>query len=75
MYCGGIFYSLAQLPPWARALSLVNPVFHMVDSFRYGMLGISEVHAGVAISLMPFASAALFLLASMLMERGIGIRE
>jgi ABC-2 type transport system permease protein len=75
IYCGGIFYPVALLPGWARALSLANPVFYMVDSFRYGMLGISDMHAGVAVSIMLSASVGLFLLAAALMEHGIGIRE
>ncbi len=44
VFLGGVFYSIHTLPdPWAR-LSLVNPLFYMVDGFRYGMLGVSDVH-------------------------------
>jgi ABC-2 type transport system permease protein len=74
-YCSGVFYSIAALPAWARALSLANPIFYMVELFRYGMLGVAEVHAGIAVSIMLFVSLALFVFAVKLMERGTGIRE
>lgn len=74
-YCGGVFYSIAALPAWARALSLANPILYMVELFRYSMLGVSDVHVGVAVSIMLFASLALFVVAAKLMKRGIGITE
>ena len=75
VYCGGVFYSIAALPAWARALSLANPIFYLVELFRYSMLGVSDVHVGIAVASMLFASLALFVAAAKLVERGIGIRE
>jgi len=74
-YCGGVFYSLSILPPWAQRLSLANPVFYTVNLFRYSMLGISDVHVGVAASTMLLSGVALFVVAATLMKRGTGIRE
>ena len=51
-YFGGVFYSVSLLPPWAQKLSYVNPILHMVNAFRYGFLGISDVNVWVAFSLM-----------------------
>jgi ABC-2 type transport system permease protein len=41
-FLGGVFYSVGMLPERLRAVTLVNPVFYMVDGVRYGMLGISD---------------------------------
>jgi len=54
---------------------VANPLFYMVELFRYGMLGVADVHAGIAVSIMLFASLALFVFAAKLIERGTGIRE
>jgi ABC-2 type transport system permease protein len=74
-YFGGVFYSVTLLPAWAQKLSYVNPVLHMVNAFRYGFLGVSDVDIWVAFSLMIGAAVALFWTAVLLMNRGSGIRE
>ncbi len=74
-YFGGVFYSVTLLPAWAQKLSYVNPVLHMVNAFRFGFLGVSDVDIRVAFSLMIGAAVALFVTAVMLMNRGSGIRE
>jgi ABC-2 type transport system permease protein len=74
-YFGGVFYSVSLLPPWAQKVSYVNPILHMVNSFRYGFLGVSDVDVRLAFSLMTITAVGLFTLAVMLMNRGNGIRE
>jgi ABC-2 type transport system permease protein len=74
-YFGGVFYSVTLLPAWAQKLSYVNPVLHMVNAFRFGFLGVSDVDIRVAFSLMIGAAVLLFVTAVMLMNRGTGIRE
>ena len=56
-YFGGVFYSISLLPEWARHLSYANPILHMVNAFRYGFLGTSDVNVYVAFGIM-MASAA-----------------
>ena len=75
VYCGGVFYSLSLLPAWAQRLSLSNPIFYMVDLFRYAMLGVDDTHAGMALSIMLFAVPAMFVFSVALVKRGIGIKE
>jgi ABC-2 type transport system permease protein len=70
-----VFYSVSLLPGWAQTLSFVNPVLHMVNAFRYGFLGQSDVNVWVAFTLMIGAAVALFVTAVVLMDRGSGIRE
>jgi ABC-2 type transport system permease protein len=74
-YFGGVFYSINLLPDWARTLSFANPVLHMVNAFRYGFLGRSDVDVLVAFGIMTLAAALLFGVALWLMERGIGLRD
>ena len=74
-YFGGVFYSISLLPEWARHLSYANPILHMVNAFRYGFLGTSDVNVYVAFSIMTISALALFLVALIFMNRGTGMRE
>ncbi len=73
-YLGGVFYSTQQLPPLWRQLSWFNPIFSMVDSFRFGILGISDLPSfyGFAVVLLFFL--ALFAWAWYLLRKGVGIK-
>jgi ABC-2 type transport system permease protein len=75
IYLGGVFYSVSLLPAWAQKLSLANPIFYMVNLFRYSMFGISDVPLGIPVLVMCFAALALLAIAATLMDRGVGIRE
>jgi ABC-2 type transport system permease protein len=74
-YFGGVFYSVSLLPEWAQRLSYANPIFHMVNAFRYGFLGVSDVNVWLAFALMAVAAAVLFGVLLVLMNRGTGLRE
>lgn len=74
-YFGGVFYSVSLLPDWAQKLSYANPILYMVNAFRYGFLGTSDVNVGAAFALMSVAVAAMFATAVFLMDRGAGTRE
>jgi len=74
-YFGGVFYSINLLPPWAQTLSHANPVLHMVNAFRYGFLGRSDVDVVLAFAIMLGAAAVLFGIALTLMRRGTGLRD
>jgi ABC-2 type transport system permease protein len=74
-YLGGVFYSVSLLPDWALRVSYANPILYMVNAFRYGFLGTSDVNVGVAFGLMVLAVVAMFATAVYLMDRGSGTRE
>ena len=74
-YFGGVFYSVSMLPPWARALSHFNPILHMVNAFRFGFLGVSDVSVVGAFAIMVTLAVVMFLVALNLMNRGVGIRD
>jgi len=74
-YLGGVFYSIALLPDFWRNVSVVNPILYMVNGFRYGMLGTSDVPIGqtyavIGVFVVGMASACLWLL-----HRGKGLRH
>ena len=56
-----------MLPDWARDLSLANPMFYLVNIFRYGILGVSDIPVGMAFLVISAVGAALFFAAAKLM--------
>ncbi len=74
-YFGGVFYSISLLPEWARHLSYANPILHMVNAFRYGFLGTSDVNVYLAFTIMLASALLLFGVALFFMNRGTGMRE
>lgn len=74
-YLGGVFYSIKMLPEFWQNISLANPVLYMVNAFRYGFIGFSDIPIENAIALILFFITALFSLAYYLLVKGIGIRS
>ena len=74
-YLGGVFYSVSLLPGWAERLSYANPILYMVNAFRFGFLGTSDVDVRVALGITVGAAALMFAIVVTLMNRGTGIRE
>ena len=74
-YLGGVFYSINMLgEPW-QAISRVNPILYMVNAFRFGVLGITDVNIWVAFGVMLVFVAGLSIIALTLLKRGIGLRS
>jgi ABC-2 type transport system permease protein len=74
-YLGGVFYTVSMLPHWAQQISRVNPILYMVNTFRYGFLGVSDVSVVSAFTLMTLLAVVLFGTAVTLLNRGVGIRD
>ncbi len=74
-YFGGIFYSIHILPAWARTASYANPIMYMVNAFRYGFFGVSDVNIPAAFAITIGLAVALFTAAVMMMNAGRGIRD
>lgn len=74
VYLGGVFYSIDLLPEIARRISLGNPILYMVNAFRYGFLGISDIGIQQAFALITGMIAAMTLWAWYLLRRGTGIK-
>lgn len=74
-YFGGVFYSVSLLPTWAQHVSMANPILHMVNAFRYGFLGTSDVSVVNAFAIMIVCVLVLFFWALQLLNRGTGTRD
>ena len=74
-YFGGVFYSIDLLPQWAQKISMVNPILHMVNAFRYGFLGTSDVSVPIAFGIMIACAVVLYVWVLALLNRGSGIRD
>jgi ABC-2 type transport system permease protein len=74
-YLGGVFYTVTMLPPFWQSVSLANPILYMVNAFRYGLLGVSDVDLGVAYSAIIGFIVVLFWYTLRLLNRGYGIRS
>ncbi|WP_299179234.1 ABC transporter permease [uncultured Neptuniibacter sp.] len=74
-YLGGVFYSIQLLPEFWQGVSQLNPILYMVNTFRYGILGVSDIHVGFAFSMILICIAGLFSYALYLLKHGKGIRS
>ena len=74
-YLGGIFYSIRLLPEFWQQVSLGNPILYMVNSFRYGFRGSSDIELGSALAVILLFNAGLFAASLFLLNRGTGIRQ
>ncbi len=74
-YLGGVFYSISMLPEFWQKASLANPVLYMVNAFRYGLLGVSDIPMWPAFAIIIGFIIALGSFAMWLLARGVGIKS
>lgn len=74
-YLGGVFYSISLLPEFWQKVSVFNPILYMVNGFRLGMLGVSDVSLGMTYGVILTAGALLFTACLILLHRGTGLRS
>ncbi|WP_343595005.1 ABC transporter permease [Acinetobacter sp.] len=74
-YLGGVFYAISALSPFWQKLSLINPIVYMVNAFRYGILGHSDINVTISLIVMSLFCAVFYGFAYYLLARGSGIRE
>ena len=75
IYLGGVFYSISLLPEFWQNVSKANPILYMVNAFRFGILGTSDISIGHAYAILLVFVVILFSVSLILMNRGVGIRE
>lgn len=75
IYLGGVFYSINMLPEFWQQVSLANPILYMVNAFRYGLLGVSDIPMGTALGIVILFIVALTGFSLYLLKRGIGIKN
>ena len=74
-YLGGVFYSISMLPAFWQGVSQANPVLYMVNAFRYGLLGVSDIDVVWAFVMVIAFCVALFVYSLYLLERGKKLRS
>jgi ABC-2 type transport system permease protein len=74
-YLGGVFYSIALLPEFWQKVSAFNPILYMVNGFRYGVLGVSDVSLYQSYAVILAAGVILFFTCLYLLNKGTGMRS
>lgn len=74
-FLSGVFYSISSLPPLWRGVSHLNPVFYMIDGFRYGFFGHADVSPWLALAVVGSSFIILSSLALWLIKRGYKLRH
>ena len=74
-YLGGVFYSIDMLPGFWQGVSMINPILYMVNAFRYGILGVSDVNPYLALGMILLFIAILSAISLRMLARGKGIRH
>jgi ABC-2 type transport system permease protein len=75
VYLGGVFYSVHTLPDWWQAITYANPLFYLINGFRYGFLGITDVSLKVSVAMLFALVAALIALNWYLIRKGLGLKQ
>ncbi|MGB3922233.1 MAG: ABC transporter permease [Minisyncoccia bacterium] len=75
IYLGGVFYSVHSLPDWWQAITYANPLFYLINGFRYGFLGITDI--SLTISVLVLVTLALILVGInwYLIRKGLGLKQ
>jgi ABC-2 type transport system permease protein len=74
-YLGGIFYSISMLPEFWQRVSMANPILYMINAFRYGFLGITDINLWASYGISLGFIAALYGISLWLLRTGKGIRS
>jgi ABC-2 type transport system permease protein len=75
VYLAGVFYSIHQLPPFFQQITYLNPVFYIINGFRYGFLGVADVPFTTCISVLGGLILASFLGAYWIIRQGFGLKQ
>ncbi|HEY9134305.1 MAG TPA: ABC transporter permease [Pseudomonadales bacterium] len=74
-YLGGVFYSIDLLSDFWRSVSLINPIVYMVNAFRFGILGVSDVNVYFSLFMISGFVLVFGIIALLLLNKGVGIRS
>ncbi|MBP9669309.1 MAG: ABC transporter permease [Candidatus Pacebacteria bacterium] len=75
VYLGGVFYSTTALPGWAQTLSHFNPVFYIINGFRYGFLGFADVSIVTCVAVLSLLIAIFVGISYYFLRTGLGLRQ
>jgi len=74
-YLGGVFYSISLLPDFWQGVSHFNPIFYMINAFRYGFLGVSDVPVLWSFTVIGAFIVVGYSMVAILLKKGAGIRS
>ena len=74
-YLGGVFYSVDMLPEFWQTVSLANPILYIVNSFRYGLIGVTDIDITLALTMIISFIVALIVFSLYLLNKGVGIKQ
>ncbi len=74
-YFGGVFYSIESLPPLFQTLSKFNPILYMVDGFRYGFFGFSDVNVWMSFGVLVGCCLLVGGICWDMLRRGYGLKS
>ena len=74
-YLGGVFYSIHDLPEWGQQLSHLNPILYMVNGFRYGFYGFSDVPIALSVVMLAAFICILAFTSLHLLDKGTGLKN
>jgi len=74
-FLSGVFYSIHSLPPFWQSVSHINPFFYMIDGFRYGFFGVSDVAPALSFAVVLAVLAGLTLISLGLLKSGYKLRQ
>lgn len=75
VYLGGVFYSVHSLPAWAQSFTYVNPIFYLINGFRYGFLGIADISVWISLAVLGGMIAVLAVINMYLIRTGMGLKQ
>ena len=75
VYLGGVFYSAQALPPLWQKFTFADPIFYLVDGFRVGFMGFSDVSLGISLAVLGTLTAILIAINWYFIRTGLGLRQ
>jgi len=75
VYLGGVFYSVHALPVWAQSFTYINPVFYLINGFRYGFLGIADIALWISLVVLGGMIGVLVVINWYLIRTGLGLKQ
>jgi ABC-2 type transport system permease protein len=74
-YLGGVFYSISMLPEIWQKIALGNPILYMINAFRYGLIGVTDVDIQIAFAITSGFIVVLIIFSLYLLHKGVGIKN
>ena len=75
VYLGGVFYSIHSLPQFAQYVTYINPIFYLINGFRYGFLGIADIPIWISLAVLVGMIALLIGINWYLIRKGLGLKQ